>query len=155
MSDSEKASLLRNEAMTPLTGFFNLGPMEMIILLVVGVMIFGRRLPEVGRYLGKGIVAAENGQGLNPLLQYWTMVIHPPMLYLGYVGFTVPFAFAIVGSLIWIYGLGVWGFLAGAVGNVIDRVAIGAVIDLLRRAGLEPVDAFRSAMALLDEAPRI
>ena len=49
--------------------------------------------------LGKGIVAAENGQGLNPLLQYWTMVIHPPMLYLGYVGFTVPFAFAI-GSLI-------------------------------------------------------
>src|ERR1700733_14841548 len=29
----------------------------------------------------------------------WTMVIHPPMLYLGYVGFTVPFAFA-MGSLI-------------------------------------------------------
>ena len=40
-----------------------------------------------------------DGQGLNPLLQYWTMVIHPPMLYLGYVGFVVPFAFAI-GSLI-------------------------------------------------------
>src|SRR5580700_225606 len=48
---------------------------------------------------GKGIVDAGDGQGLNPLLQYWTMVIHPPMLYLGYVGFTVPFAFAI-GSLI-------------------------------------------------------
>jgi cytochrome c-type biogenesis protein CcmF len=32
--------------------------------------------------------------GLNPLLQYWAMVIHPPMLYLGYVGFAVPFAFA-------------------------------------------------------------
>ena len=32
--------------------------------------------------------------GLNPLLQYWAMVIHPPMLYLGYVGFSVPFAFA-------------------------------------------------------------
>ena len=61
MSDSEKASLLRNEAMTPLTGFFNLGPMEMIILLVVGVMIFGRRLPEVGRYLGKGIVEFKKG----------------------------------------------------------------------------------------------
>jgi cytochrome c-type biogenesis protein CcmF len=40
-----------------------------------------------------------DGAGLNPLLQYWTMVIHPPMLYLGYVGFVVPFAFAI-GSLI-------------------------------------------------------
>src|SRR5579863_5171970 len=43
---------------------------------------------------GKGIVDVGDGQGLNPLLQYWTMVIHPPMLYLGYVGFVVPFAFA-------------------------------------------------------------
>jgi cytochrome c-type biogenesis protein CcmF len=48
---------------------------------------------------GRGNVVQGVGQGLNPLLQYWTMVIHPPMLYLGYVGFTVPFAFAI-GSLI-------------------------------------------------------
>src|SRR5215467_7081055 len=31
-----------------------------------------------------------DGAGLNPLLQYPEMVIHPPMLYLGYVGFTVP-----------------------------------------------------------------
>jgi cytochrome c-type biogenesis protein CcmF len=45
--------------------------------------------------LGKGIQDLGDGQGLNPLLQYWTMVIHPPMLYLGYVGFSVPFAFAI------------------------------------------------------------
>jgi cytochrome c-type biogenesis protein CcmF len=43
---------------------------------------------------GRGIVDVGDGQGLNPLLQWWTMVIHPPMLYLGYVGFTVPFAFA-------------------------------------------------------------
>jgi cytochrome c-type biogenesis protein CcmF len=48
---------------------------------------------------GKLIVNVGDGQGLNPLLQYWTMVIHPPMLYLGYVGFVVPFAFA-VASLI-------------------------------------------------------
>src|SRR6476660_7286683 len=40
-----------------------------------------------------------DGSGLNPLLQYPEMVIHPPMLYLGYVGFTVPFAFA-MGALI-------------------------------------------------------
>src|SRR5579862_5808619 len=44
---------------------------------------------------GRGIVDIGDGQGLNPLLQYWTMVIHPPMLYLGYVGFIAPFAFAI------------------------------------------------------------
>jgi cytochrome c-type biogenesis protein CcmF len=37
----------------------------------------------------------EDGAGLNPLLQYPEMVIHPPMLYLGYVGFSVPFAFAL------------------------------------------------------------
>jgi len=37
----------------------------------------------------------QDGNGLNPLLQYPEMVIHPPMLYLGYVGFSVPFAFAL------------------------------------------------------------
>ncbi len=49
--------------------------------------------------VGRGITAVPDGQGLNPLLQYPAMAIHPPMLYLGYVGFAVPFAFAI-GSLI-------------------------------------------------------
>ncbi len=41
----------------------------------------------------------EDGRGLNPLLQNYWMVIHPPTLYLGYVGFTVPFAFAIAALL--------------------------------------------------------
>ncbi|MDR0843204.1 MAG: cytochrome c biogenesis protein CcsA, partial [Acidobacteriota bacterium] len=36
-----------------------------------------------------------DGQGLNPLLQYWAMVIHPPILYVGFIGFVVPFAFAV------------------------------------------------------------
>jgi len=44
-----------------------------------------RQLPQVPR----------DGQGLNPLLQNPLMVIHPPNLYLGFVGFAVPFAFAI------------------------------------------------------------
>ena len=39
------------------------------------------------------------GRGLNPLLQYPEMVIHPPMLYLGYTGFTIPFAFALAALL--------------------------------------------------------
>ena len=63
-----------------------------------------------------------DGAGLNPLLQYPEMVIHPPMLYLGYVGFTVPFAFAL-GALMmrypgekWIHitrrwTMVTWGFL--------------------------------------------
>ncbi len=36
-----------------------------------------------------------DGRGLNPLLQNPAMAIHPPTLYLGFVGFTIPFAFAI------------------------------------------------------------
>jgi cytochrome c-type biogenesis protein CcmF len=35
-----------------------------------------------------------DGRGLNPSLQYWAMVIHPPILYHGFIGFVVPFAFA-------------------------------------------------------------
>jgi len=45
------------------------------------------------------IVKVPDGSGLSPVLQYPAMAIHPPMLYLGYVGFAVPFAFA-MGSLI-------------------------------------------------------
>ncbi|HSK10920.1 MAG TPA: cytochrome c biogenesis protein CcsA, partial [Vicinamibacterales bacterium] len=36
-----------------------------------------------------------DGSGLSPLLQNYYMVIHPPMLYLGFVGMTIPFAFGI------------------------------------------------------------
>ena len=63
-----------------------------------------------------------DGNGLNPLLQYPEMVIHPPMLYLGYVGFTVPFAFALAALIMkypgekWIHitrrwTMVTWGFL--------------------------------------------
>lgn len=33
--------------------------------------------------------------GMNPLLQHWAMLIHPPMLYMGFIGFTVPYAYAV------------------------------------------------------------
>ena len=45
------------------------------------------------------IPAAPDGRDLNPLLQDPGMVIHPPMLYMGYVGFSVAFAFAIAALL--------------------------------------------------------
>lgn len=41
-----------------------------------------------------------DGQGLNPLLQHPAMTIHPPILYLGYVGFTIPFAFAMAALIV-------------------------------------------------------
>jgi cytochrome c-type biogenesis protein CcmF len=40
-----------------------------------------------------------DGSGLNPLLQYPEMAIHPPTLYTGYTGFTIPFAFALAALL--------------------------------------------------------
>jgi len=43
--------------------------------------------------------AAQNGRSLNPLLQDPGLVFHPPMLYMGYVGFSVAFAFAIASLL--------------------------------------------------------
>src|SRR5207249_8632148 len=49
--------------MTPLlaAGFFGLGGMEILILIILGVLLFGRKLPEVGRSLGKGIVEFKKG----------------------------------------------------------------------------------------------
>lgn len=44
-------------------------------------------------FLRAAVVPAD-GMGLNPLLRHPGMIIHPPMLYLGFVGFTVPYSFA-------------------------------------------------------------
>ena len=48
--------------MSPLFSFLpNLGTGELIVLLIIGVLLFGRKLPDVGRYLGKGIVEFKKG----------------------------------------------------------------------------------------------
>jgi cytochrome c-type biogenesis protein CcmF len=89
---------------------------------MLAVSIFSRQLPDamVSRVLGiLGLVAVgfllfmlvtsnpflrlseipADGRDLNPLLQDPGLVIHPPMLYMGYVGMAVPFAFAIAALL--------------------------------------------------------
>jgi cytochrome c-type biogenesis protein CcmF len=94
----------------------------MLSLWTMAVSVFSSHLPEdiVARVLGVlGLVsvgflsfmlftsnpfdrllpAAMDGRDLNPLLQDPGMVIHPPMLYMGYVGFSVAFAFAIAALL--------------------------------------------------------
>jgi cytochrome c-type biogenesis protein CcmF len=91
---------------------------QILTLWMVAVTVFSRNLPDevVARILGvMGLVscgfllfllltsnpfdrllpAAADGRDLNPLLQDPGMVFHPPMLYMGYVGFSVAFAFAI------------------------------------------------------------
>ena len=60
----------------------------------------------------------DDGNGLNPLLQYPEMVIHPPLLYLGYVGFAVPFALALAALMLrlngteWLKPLRTWTLVA-------------------------------------------
>ena len=56
-----------------------------------GLMLFA---PDVNPFAHLSPAPAD-GIGLNPLLQHPSMMIHPPMLYSGYVSLTVPFAFAI------------------------------------------------------------
>lgn len=66
-------------------------------VIMAGIQVFFLLLLTVGAppfSIAPGPVAAD-GAGLNPLLQYPEMVMHPPLLYLGYVGFSVPFAFAL------------------------------------------------------------
>ncbi len=64
------------------------------------------------------LIARADGNGLTPLLQYPEMVIHPPNLYSGYTGFTIPFAFAL-GALLarypgekWIHLTRKWTMIA-------------------------------------------
>jgi cytochrome c-type biogenesis protein CcmF len=102
------------------------GSMLLWVLMLAGwglaVAIFSRHLPEemVARVLGVmalvavGFIlfmlttsdpfdrlfpAAAEGRDLNPLLQDPGMVFHPPLLYMGYVGFSVAFAFAVAALL--------------------------------------------------------
>jgi cytochrome c-type biogenesis protein CcmF len=56
-----------------------------IVFLLLTSNPFDRLLP----------VSPVEGRDLNPLLQDFGLIVHPPMLYMGYVGFAVPFAFAI------------------------------------------------------------
>ena len=102
------------------------GSMLLWVLILAGWAVaitrFSRHMPEdfVARVLGvMGLVSAgflafllftsnpflrlipspADGRSLNPLLQDIGMVLHPPMLYMGYVGFSVAFAFAIAALL--------------------------------------------------------
>lgn len=48
-------------SVSSLLAFFSPGPMEMLIIGIVAVLLFGKRLPEVGRSLGKGLVEFKKG----------------------------------------------------------------------------------------------
>ena len=60
-----------------------------LLFLILTSNPFARLLPQM----------PANGNDLNPLLQDIGLIVHPPMLYMGYVGFSVAFAFAIAALL--------------------------------------------------------
>jgi len=64
-----------------------------------GLMLFAPDVDPFAKTATQLGQVPTDGVGLNPLLQHPSMMIHPPMLYSGYVAFTIPFAFAI-GALV-------------------------------------------------------
>ena len=66
------------------------------VMFVVAAFFFALMLGPADPFQSVGPNVPADGPGPNPLLQnHLLMAFHPPLLYLGYVGFTVPFAFAI------------------------------------------------------------
>jgi cytochrome c-type biogenesis protein CcmF len=95
----------------------------MLTMLVVCAFFFALMVGPANPFKTVSVPPGYDGPGPNPLLQnHPLMAIHPPMLYLGYVGFTVPFAFAIAALVTGRVGEGwlvetrrwtlfAWGFL--------------------------------------------
>src|SRR5690625_3155092 len=101
-------------------------PYALAVLLGVGVFFYLLLIGPANPF-GQVWPVPSDGPGPNPLLQnHILMAVHPPLLYLGYVGLTVPFAFA-VGALLsgrlddsWIqltrkWTVTAWGFLSVAI----------------------------------------
>src|SRR5574341_843766 len=88
-----------------LAGMF--GPSALLSGISTALIGLGEKLPGLLGIIFKGLVPfapppgslsllgeIPDGQGLNPLLRHPGMIIHPPMLYLGFVSFVIPYAFA-------------------------------------------------------------
>ncbi|MEA3075640.1 MAG: cytochrome c-type biosis protein CcmF [Actinomycetota bacterium] len=108
----------RDRVRDPLVGW------ALLTAFVVAAFFFGLMLGPANPFKAvHGLIPAD-GPGPNPLLQnHPLMAIHPPMLYLGYVGFTIPFAFAVAALVTGRVGEGwlvetrrwtlfAWGFLS-------------------------------------------
>ena len=73
---------------------------ELVLASFVGVMLFSEaNMPfsvTEARYFSNGVLTAAGSLlGMNTLLEHWAMAIHPPTLFVGYAGLTIPFAYGI------------------------------------------------------------
>jgi len=95
-----------------------------LVMFAVGAFFFGLMLGPANPFTKVSGTIPVDGPGPNPLLQnHPLMIVHPPLLYAGYVGFTVPFAFAVAALVTGRLGEGwlletrrwtllAWGFLS-------------------------------------------
>jgi cytochrome c-type biogenesis protein CcmF len=120
----------------------NMGLMvtNVVLALFSGAMIFSdpnapfKATPA--EYIGAGgeLVGAAAQWGMNPLLQHWAMILHPPTLFIGYAGLTIPFAFAIAALIVndpskrWI--------------EIVDRITVFSWLFLGAGIGLGSVWAY-------------
>ena len=115
------AHRFRHRLTDPLVGW------ALVTMLVVAAFFFTLMLGPANPFERVAGAVPLDGPGPNPLLQnHVLMAFHPPMLYLGYVGFTVPFAFAIAALVTGRVGEGwlvetrrwtlfAWGFLTAGI----------------------------------------
>ncbi len=115
------ATKFRARLEDPLVGW------ALITMFVICVFFFGMMLTAANPFQVNVAPPGYDGPGPNPLLQnHVLMAFHPPMLYLGYVGFSVPFAFAIAALVTGRVGEGwlvetrrwtlfAWGFLTAGI----------------------------------------
>ena len=111
----------RHRAADPMVGWATL------VGLVVAAFFFGLMMGPADPFTRVAGVVPTDGPGPNPLLQnHPLMAFHPPMLYLGYVGFTIPYAFSVAALATGRLGEGwlvetrrwtlfAWGFLTAGI----------------------------------------
>ena len=106
---------------------------ELVLLAFLGLLLFSDNqpfLPIPVAYLdGEGNLSAiaQSVLGMNMLLEHWAMAVHPPTLFVGYAGYTIPFAYALASLILgdasdrWVrrstpYALVSWFFLTIGIG---------------------------------------
>ena len=107
--------------------------MQAVLAAFVGVLLFSEANmpfePTDAKYFTEAGTLTKAAQmlGMNTLLEHWAMAIHPPTLFVGYAGLTVPFAYAISALIVndaspaWVqrstrYALVNWLFLTAGIG---------------------------------------
>ena len=125
-------ALRTNKAEKPLDNMA-LMVMQLVLLAFVSVLLFSEdNMPFTltdPSYFGEdgSLTAGASALGMNSLLEHWAMAIHPPTLFIGYAGLTVPFAYAIAALIVnddsseWVirctpYALFSWLFLGIGIG---------------------------------------